>query len=65
MNTTEHERAIQLLKQEFGPRWNLIAQELGTEGLRHRVGKELTSFMAFPERGQGGNTPGVATAPRR
>lgn len=55
MNTTEHERAIQLLKQEFGPRWNLIAQELGTEGLRHRVGKELTSFMAFPERGQGGN----------
>ena len=36
MNKSEHDRAIQLLKQEFGPRWNLIAQELGTEGLRHQ-----------------------------
>ena len=29
---------------------------LGTEGLRKRVGKELTSFMAYPERGEGGNS---------
>ncbi|MCI8539594.1 MAG: SAM-dependent methyltransferase [Oscillospiraceae bacterium] len=55
MDTKERSRAIQLLEQEFGPKWNQIVQELGTENLRRRVGKELTSFMAFPERGQGGD----------
>ena len=49
-------RAAALLEQEFGPDWQGIAQELGTENLRKRVGKELTSFMAFPERGSGGNS---------
>jgi len=49
------ERAAAILEREFGPDWLTIAQQLGTENLRKRVGKELTSFMAFPERGEGGN----------
>lgn len=49
------QRAAVLLEQEFGPDWLTIAQQLGTENLRQRVGKELTSFMAFPERGNGGD----------
>ena len=48
-------RAIQILENEFGSDWLTVAQILGTENLRKRVGKELTSFMAFPERGNGGN----------
>lgn len=48
-------RAAALLQQEFGAEWRTVAQMLGTEDLRHRVGKNLTSFMAFPDRGQGGN----------
>lgn len=48
-------RAIQILENEFGSDWLTVAQMLGTENLRKRVGKELTSFMAFPERGNGGN----------
>jgi len=48
-------RAARLLESEFGKDWLTIAQMLGTEDLRRRVGKELTSFMAFPERGNGGS----------
>lgn len=48
-------RAAQLLKDEFGPSWETVAQVLGTEGLRKRAGKDLTSFIAFPERGEGGD----------
>ena len=48
-------RAAQLLENEFGSDWLTVAQMLGTEDLRRRVGKELTSFMAFPERGSGGD----------
>ena len=48
------QKAILLLRSEFGDDWQSIAQTLGTENLRHRVGKELTSFMAFPDRGTGG-----------
>ena len=48
-------RAAALLEQEFGSDWLTIAQQLGTENLKQRVGKELTSFMAFPERGSGGD----------
>ncbi len=55
MNELQIQRAAQLLQQEFGAEWQSIAGMLGTEGLRKRVGKELTSFMAFPERGNGGN----------
>ncbi len=51
----ELQRAAQILEQEFGPKWQSIVGMLGTEGLRKRVGKELTSFMAFPERGDGGD----------
>lgn len=47
-------RAIEILKQEFGEDWLSVVQTLGTEDLRKRVGKELTSFIAFPERGEGG-----------
>lgn len=49
------QRAAAVLDQEFGSDWLTIAQQLGTENLRQRVGKELTSFMAFPERGNGGD----------
>ena len=47
-------RAEQILKSEFGENWLYIVQMLGTDNLRHRVGKELSSFMAFPSRGKGG-----------
>ena len=49
------QRAAKILENEFGTDWLTVAQMLGTEDLRRRVGKELTSFMAFPERGSGGS----------
>ena len=49
------QRAAKILENEFGTDWMTVAQLLGTEDLRRRVGKELTSFMAFPERGNGGS----------
>lgn len=49
------EKAESLLKKEFGRDWLTIAQLLGTENLRKRLGKELTSFTAYPERGSGGD----------
>lgn len=48
-------RAITLLQKEFGEDWRAIIQTLGVEDLCVRVGKELTSFMAFPERGNAGS----------
>lgn len=56
MEDTAIKRAAALLEQEFGSDWLTIAQQLGTENLRQRVGKELTSFMAFPDRGNGGDS---------
>lgn len=56
MNEQERLRAIQLLKQEFGDDWINIARAIGTEDLRTRVGQELTNFIAFPERGDGGKS---------
>lgn len=55
MNELQLQKAEQLLRQEFGDSWRTIAQVLGTDDLCKRVGKELTSFIAFPERGAGGN----------
>ena len=55
MNNDLMRRAATILMEEFGDDWKTIAQELGTEDLRRRVGKDLTSFMAFPERGSGGS----------
>lgn len=55
MNELQVQRAAELLQKEFGSDWQTIAGMLGTEGLQKRVGKELTSFMAFPERGNGGD----------
>lgn len=55
MNELQLQKAEQLLRQEFGENWRTIAQVLGTDDLCKRVGKELTSFIAFPERGIGGN----------
>lgn len=54
MTLNERQRAVAALEKEFGSDWLTVAQELGTENLRQRVGKELTSFLAFPERGEGG-----------
>ncbi len=45
MNDLQIQRAAELLQNEFGPEWQTIAGMLGTEGLRKRVGKELTSFI--------------------
>lgn len=56
MTASEKEKAIRLLKETFGDKWQSVVQDLGTENLRTRVGKELTSFMAFPERGEGGKS---------
>lgn len=55
MSPEERAKAVAILEKEFGPQWQTIAQMLGTENLRQRVGKELTSFIAFPERGKEGN----------
>ena len=38
MTNYNFNRAINLLKQEFGEEWQNIVQNLGTENLRHRVG---------------------------
>ena len=54
MNDDIRLKAMEVLRQEFGEEWLPIVQALGTEDLRQRVGKDLTSFMAFPERGEGG-----------
>lgn len=48
-------RAERLLKNEFGSEWKKIVQTLGIWDLTHCAGYDLTSFMAYPERGQGGN----------
>lgn len=48
-------RAAALLRRELGPDWKRIVQLLGTEDLRTRVGKRLTSFVAYPDRGEGGS----------
>lgn len=55
MNEELIQRAAKLLEREFGPGWQSVAQTLGTENLRKRVGKELTSFIAYPDRGDGGD----------
>ena len=52
----EIKRAIQILKREFGDNWVKIAQKLAVQDLCSRCGKELTSFIAFPERGDGGSS---------
>ena len=56
MTSGERAKAIAALEREFGAHWQSIVQMLGTENLRQRVGKELTSFIAFPDRGDGGNS---------
>ena len=46
----------EVLERELGPDWENILKVAGTQDLRERCGKSLTSFMAFPERGNwGGN----------
>ena len=42
-----------VLERELGSDWENILKIAGTEDLRKRCGKSLTSFMAFPERGDG------------
>lgn len=54
MHEEELKRAEKLLRVEFGADWKKIAQEIGTWELTHCAGRELTSFMAFPERKEGG-----------
>lgn len=54
MHEEELRRAEELLKKEFGSDWKKVVQELGTWELTHCAGRDLTSFMAFPERKEGG-----------
>jgi len=49
-------RLYKMLRRELGPDWMADMQLLGTENLRCRAGKDLTSFVAYPARGQGGNS---------
>ena len=46
---------VKILRTEFGSDWKQIVQTLGTRELTHCVGQDLTSFMAFPERAEGGS----------
>lgn len=55
MNNETRMRAVEILRNEFGDNWQSIVQSLGTENLRQRVGKDLTSFIAYPDRGDGGS----------
>ena len=49
------QRASKILRTAFGSDWKQIVQTLGTRELTHCVGQDLTSFMAFPERAEGGS----------
>lgn len=42
-------------KKRVWGNWKEIVQHLGTQELTSCVGRDLTSFMAFPERKQGGS----------
>ncbi|MFR1946211.1 MAG: hypothetical protein ACLS20_13660 [Faecalimonas umbilicata] len=55
MQESDLQRASKILRTEFGSDWKQIVQTLGTKELTHCVGQDLTSFMAFPERAEGGN----------
>ena len=46
MNDLLLHRAAQLLEAEFGPQWRTVADMLGTEGLRKRVGTDF--FHGIP-----------------
>ena len=65
MNDDIRLKAMEVLRQEFGEEWLPIVQALGTENLRQRVGKDLTSFMAFPSAGKAGKIPGGGIVPPR
>lgn len=54
MHEDKVKRAEELLRKEFGSDWKKIAQEIGTWELTHYSGRDLTSFIAFPERNEGG-----------
>ena len=56
MNEMEIAKCKSILEREFGDNWLQIVQTMGTEDLRRRVGKELTSFVAYPARGSGGES---------
>lgn len=55
MQKQKLEQAKKVLQEQFGEEWENIVQILGTDNLTHRVGKSLTSFVAYPDRGKGGN----------
>lgn len=55
MQEEELKRAEEILRKEFGAEWKKIVQEIGTWELTHCAGQELTSFLAFPERKEGGS----------
>lgn len=64
MNDLMLHRAAQLLEAEFGPQWRTVADMLGTEGLRKRVGKERLLSWHTQNVEQAVTASGVVTAPR-
>lgn len=54
MDKEKVRRAEEVLWKEFGPAWKEIVQTIGLSDLTQCVGKDLTSFMAFPSREEGG-----------
>ena len=56
MYEKELKRAERLLENEFGTEWKKIVQTLGVWDLTHCIGRDLTSFIAYPERGSGGSS---------
>lgn len=53
MDSKKLKKAEELLRKEFGPEWRVIVETLGVSGLTQCIGRELTSFMAFPSREEG------------
>lgn len=55
MDSYEYTMWYRFWNGSLGTSGNRSYRGIGTQELRQRVGKDLTSFMAFPERGNGGD----------
>jgi len=55
MTQEELSVAEKMLKKRFGREWKQIVQTLGTKELTSCVGRDFTSFLAFPARDEGGD----------
>jgi len=55
MTQQELSIAEEILKERFGREWKQIVQTLGTKELTSCIGRDFTSFLAFPARDEGGD----------